>query len=301
MATVIDTATVFVESGLRLSTPLMIAALAGLVSERSGLANIALEAKMLVTAFFAAAVTTVFLSPALGVLAGVLSGAVFGGLFGLVCIWGRADHIVVGTAMNLLAVGLTPTLCRFFFDSTGNTPPLDRGLRIELDWIFLALAVALAFLLQERLAQSRWGLRLKACGDQPEALRVQGIDPKWIRFKAAMISGAICGLGGVVLSLVQGSGFIRDMSSGRGFIALAALIFGRWKPLPTLFAALVFGFADAGQMLLQGQTWGRVSIPNSLVQIVPFVFTLALLVGRGLKSNANRIDSGLPRAINTPL
>lgn len=284
----------FVESTLRVSVPLLFAAYGGLISERAGLANVALEGLLLMSAFTGAATVAVTQNPWIGLVAGVTAGAVGGLVFGVSAIKSRADHIVIGIAFNMLVAGLIPTICRAWFGVTGGTPQLAREVRLTSDASFFVVAVLVGAILVWALRATRWGLRLKAAGDEPKALTVQGVSAGWVRIQAAVLCGAVVGLGGVDLSLCQGSGYIRDMAGGRGFIALAALIFGGWRPVQTGFACLLFAAADAAQMLLQGKSIFDYSIPNSIVQIVPYVATLLLLALRKSAMNA-------PRAINQPL
>ncbi len=290
----------FLESTIRLSVPLLFAALGGLIAERSGLANVALEGKLLISAFVAAALASITGNPWLGLAAGLVSGAMSGFVFGALAVSTRADHIVVGIAFNMLAAGLIPTICRSSFGVTGGTPQLPLESRmpslIAGDFTFFGIAVLLCGLLHWALKESQWGLRLKAAGDQPIALLVQGVSPNRIRIIASTVAGACVGFGGVDLSMVQGSGYIRDMAGGRGFIALAALILGGWRPIPTMLACLVFAAADATQMMLQGQKIFGYSVPNSFVQIVPYLVTIVVLAmrfgGKGMLA---------PKAINQPI
>lgn len=278
-------------STLRLSVPLIFAALGGMMSERSGVANIALEAYLLVSAFAGAAVTALTGQLWLGVAAGLMASTCTALLFGATCIWGRGDQIVVGTGFNLLAVGLIPVINKSIFDITGSTPSLPTELRFHTPWIFFVLAVLGVSCLFYLFRSTRHGLRIIAAGENPAALVTQGVSYRRVRLRAVVEGGCIAGLGGVYLSLCQGSGYIREMSAGRGFIALAALIFGAWKPLPTLVACLFFAFTDAVQIQLQGQKIGDITVPNQFVQILPYVATLIVLV-----FYARRISA--PAAIN---
>lgn len=265
---------------IRLSIPLLFAAYGGMLCERSGVANIALEGLLLFSAFAAAAATHLAGSTEFGILAGLLTAGSVGCLFGVACIYGRADQIVVGTAFNLLAMGLIPVLCRALFNVTGSTPALAFDLRLTDPLYFAALAVALAAAYLFLFSRTRHGLRLIAAGENPFALSTQGVSFKSVRLRAVIEGSIICGIGGVYMSLCQGSGYIRNMSAGRGYIALAALIFGAWRPIPTMAACLFFGFTDFIQMHLQGSGLG---LPNQFVQITPYVMTLltlALMSGR---------------------
>lgn len=283
-------------STLRLAVPILFAAYGGMLSERAGIANIALEANLLFSAFCAATVAALTGSLLLAVLAGLLSSAVLAGLFAGVCIWGRGDQIVIGTAFNLLALGLIPVLNKALFNVTGSTPALARELTFHQSWIFFALAVGVAGGLQFLFTSTRHGLRILAAGENPAALSTQGVNFKWLRWRAVVEGGVITGLGGVYLSLCQGSGYVREMSAGRGFIALAALIFGAWKPIPTFIACVFFAFTDAIQIQLQGKQWAGIAVPNQFVQILPYVVTLLVLAFYARRMSApgaiNR-DSGL--------
>jgi general nucleoside transport system permease protein len=284
----------FLGSALRVSVPLLFAAYGGLISERAGLANVALEGLLLMSAFAAAATVSATQNPWLGLAAGVAAGAIGGLIFGVAAIKSRADHIVIGIAFNMLVAGLIPTICRAWFGVTGGTPQLDRSARLTSDTSFFVAALFVGAFLWWAIRATRWGLRLKAAGDEPDALLVQGVSASFVRIQASVLCGAVVGLGGVDLSLCQGSGYIRDMAGGRGFIALAALIFGGWRPVQAGLACLLFASADSIQMLLQGKSVFDIEIPNSIVQVVPYVATLLLLAFRRSSMNA-------PKAINRPI
>jgi general nucleoside transport system permease protein len=265
---------------LRLAIPLIFAAYGGMLCERSGVANIALEGLLLFSAFAAASAAYLAQNTEFGIFIGLFTAGVVGWLFAVACIYGRADQIVMGTAFNLLAMGLIPVLCRALFQVTGSTPALAIELRLTEPLVFAALALALMLLYIFIFRKTRHGLRLIAAGESPIALETQGVSYKSVRLRAVVEGSIVCGMGGVYMSLCQGSGYIRNMSAGRGFIALAALIFGGWRPVPTLLACLFFGFTDYIQMHLQGSGLG---LPNQFVQITPYVITLltlALLSGR---------------------
>jgi ABC-type uncharacterized transport system permease subunit len=206
-------------------------------------------------------------------------------------IWGRGDQIVVGTAFNLLAAGLIPVITKAAFDNTGSTPALPAELTFHNIWGFFILGILLLGIYEFLFRSTRHGLRITAAGENPMALETQGVNFKLVRLRAVVEGSLIAGIGGVYLSLCQGSGYVRDMSAGRGFIALAALIFGGWKPLPTLLACLFFAFTDAVQIQLQGRAWNGFVIPNQFVQVTPYVVTLLVLVIYARKIRA-------PKAIN---
>jgi len=265
-------------STLRLALPLLFAAYGGLLSERSGVANIALESYLLFSAFAAASVAFLTQNLWLGVTAGLAASALTGLLFAFVCLWGRGDQIVIGTGFNLLAIGLIPLMSKALFDATGSTPALPLELRFSQSWGFIAIAGVTVIYLVFLFRSTRHGLRITAAGESPMALITQGVSARSVRVRAIVEGSVIAGLGGVYLSLCQGSGYVREMSAGRGFIALAALIFGAWKPVPTLLACLFFGLTDAVQIQLQGQEWGGIKVPTQFVQIMPFAATLIVLM-----------------------
>jgi simple sugar transport system permease protein len=274
-------------STLRLSTPLILAALGGLYSEKSGVINMALEGVMQSGAFTAAAVTVQTGNPWTGLLAGTLAGVAVAALHAFCCITCRADQVVVGTAINILMLGAPPLLSGAMFDSTGSTPALPKeqtlpawtiplgGLgSFEISSITLLAfaAVAVAYYV---LFKTSFGLRLRAVGETPEAADTAGVSVEWTRYTAAFISGALAAVGGAYLSIGQNSLYTRNMTAGRGYIALAALIFGNWLPTRVLVACLLFGFMDAIQIRLQGVT----PIPTQFIQIIPYVFTMIVLAG----------------------
>jgi len=260
-------------SAVRLATPLLLAALGGLVSERSGVVNIALEGLMLAGAFTAATVTHYLGNPWLGLAAAVAAGAAVAGVHALATIRYGADQVVSGTAINVAFLGLPALLCGALFDSTGATPQLARGELLPRAPIVLAFALvpAAAYVLD----RTRFGLRLRAAGESPEAADAAGVSVARLRTLAVVLSGALAAIGGAYLSTGQSSLFSRNMTAGRGYIALAALIFGRWRPVPTMLACLLFGAAEALSIQMQGV----VAIPVQLIQIVPYVLTLVVLAG----------------------
>ena len=282
-------------SGLRLSLPLIFAAYGGMLSERCGVANIALEAYLLASSFAAAATMALSHSFVLGISAGVLASVAVGLVFAFFTLKAKADQIISGTAINLLVMGLIPVLGKALFDVSGQTPTLsldDRFLSSGPFFIFAILVVGfVVFYFQKTVL----GLRALAAGENPNALRSQGVNVDWVRLKSILLGAAIASLGGIYLSMGGGSGYTRNMSAGRGFIALAALIFGRWRPLPTLFGCLLFGLADALQILLQSVPFlpGGEPLPTEFVQALPYVITLFILAGYGGKTRA-------PAAINQP-
>jgi ABC-type uncharacterized transport system permease subunit len=266
------------ESTLRVSTPLLLAALGGFLSERAGVINIALEGLMLVGAFAAAAVADYTHSPWLGALAGMGAGLGFAALYAATVIPLRANQIVAGTAINMLAGGVTPFLCKIFYGSTTATPSLPVEVRFHTAPIFWAFGAVALCALWVRYTPS--GLWVRFAGENPEALDAAGIRVNRVRWCAVLASGVLAGLGGASLSIFLSSSFSRNMTAGRGFMALAALIFGKWRPVPAALACLLFGLADALQIRLQGVTlWGSEPVPVQFIQILPYLLTILVLAG----------------------
>ena len=219
-------------STVRLSTPLILAALGGLFSERSGVINIALEGMMLAGAFTAAAMTYASGSPWMGLVAAIGAGVLIALIHAVACIRYRADQVVVGTAINILMIGLPGFLSGAFFLSSGSTPQLPIEQLVPRAPIVMAFAfVPLTWYV---LYRTPFGLRLRAVGENPGAADAAGLNVAKIRYSGVLLSGALAALGGAYLSIGQSSLFTRNMTSGRGFIALAALIFGKWRPVQTL-------------------------------------------------------------------
>ncbi|MGH9767449.1 MAG: ABC transporter permease [Blastocatellia bacterium] len=281
-----------IASTIRLSTPLILASLGGLYSERAGVINLGLEGMMLAGAFTAAVVTVFTQSPWIGLMAAVVAGLIVAGLHAVATINYRADQVVSGTAINILFLGVPALLSGAFFESTGATPQLPREQTLPDTPIFdpqssPALAsvfnqkplVYFAFILVAvttyALYRTRFGLRLRAVGENPEAADTAGIGVNRMRYAGVLISGALAALGGAYLSIGQNSLFTRNMTAGRGFIALAALIFGKWDPVGALVACLFFGFAEAIAIRMQG----TVNIPNQFIQMIPYVLTMVVLAG----------------------
>ena len=260
-------------STIHLATPLVLAALGGLYSERSGVINIALEGLMLAGAFTAAAVTHYVGNPWVGLLAAIVAGVLLAGIHAVACISFKADQVVTGTAINILMIGVPAVLSGAFFLSSGSTPQIPKENLIP--WTPVILALLLVIVTYYILYYTPFGLRLRAVGENPEAADAAGINVKRIRYTGVLISGALAAIGGAYLSIGQSSLFTRNMTSGRGFIALAALIFGKWRPIQTMLACLLFGFADA----LATQMQGVVDIPVQFIQMIPYVLTMVVLAG----------------------
>ena len=247
-----------ITSTIRLATPLILAALGGMFSERSGVINIALEGKMLAGAFTAAAVTYAAdtklhmgnASPWVGLLAAILAGLFIAAIYAVACIRFKADQVVSGAAINILMLGIPGFLSGAFFLSSGSTPQLPKEHLIPLTPIFIAFAMV--FVSWYVMYRTPFGLRLRAVGEKPEAADAAGVSVNQIRYWGVLLAGALAGIGGAYLSIGQSSLFTRNMTAGRGFIALAALIFGKWRPVQTMLACLLFGFTEAVSIQMQG-------------------------------------------------
>jgi simple sugar transport system permease protein len=282
---------VFLAQVLRISVPYVLAALGGVYSERGGVVALGLEGQLLFGGFAGIVVTHATGSPALGLLGGVAAGVLLAAVLGLVALRLSANHIVAGVAVNLLAVGLTRFLLKLFFDSTSNSPRVDtvvppswaRGtplLELVSNPLFL-LAVGLVIAGHLVLRHTPFGLRLQAVGEHPQAAETLGVRVMPLQWVATLLCGALAGLGGVWLAFEQNQ-FVDQMSGLRGYIALAAVIFGRWQPLGATLACLGFGFAEALQIALQTaqrQGPGGLQLPPQLIQSVPYLLTMVALAG----------------------
>jgi len=266
-------------STIRLSTPLILAALGGLFSERSGVINIALEGMMLAGAFTAAAVTYAAGNPYVGLVAGMMAGMLIAAIHAVACIRYKADQVVTGTAINILMIGMPAFLSGAFFLSSGSTPQIPREHLIP--WIPILIAFALVPLSWYVLYKTPFGLRLRSVGENPEAADAAGVPVARMRYAGVLLSGVLAGMGGAYLSIGQSSLFTRNMTSGRGFIALAALIFGKWRPFQTLLACLLFGFTEAISIQMQGvvKLPSGDDIPVQFIQMVPYILTIVVLAG----------------------
>ena len=290
---------------LRTATPLLLAALGGLFSERSGVVDVGLEGKMLAGAFAAAAIASVTGSVWLGLLAAIAVAGALGLLHGFVCITQRGDQVVAGVAINILISGLTMTLGLAWFAQGGQTPPLPPSARfaeVVLPFsgaigqipglgrfytevlggqnILVYPTFALVPLAWWILGGTRFGLRIRAVGESPAAVDTAGVSVTRLRYAAVLIAGALCGVAGAYISTAQGAGFVRDMTGGRGFLALAALVLGKWRPWTTLAGCVLFAALDAIAIRLQGVVLpGIGTVPVEFVQMVPYVMTIVLLAG----------------------
>jgi simple sugar transport system permease protein len=262
---------------LRLATPLIFASMGGMMSERSGVVNVALESFMLVGAFTGSVVAVYSSSAWFGWGAALIAGLLIGALYALFVIELGADQIVTGMAFNLLVMGVIPFATKILFSSTGSTPPLPAEFRFNYEPLIFAILLVVVLTLW--LKKSRSGLWLLFAGENPEALISAGVSVRKVRWAAVSLSGAFAAWGGASLSLFLASSYSPMMSGGRGFMALAALIFGKWKPLPAFFACLLFAFADAVQIRLQGVQIGSTTIPVQFIQILPYIVTIVALAG----------------------
>lgn len=302
-------------STVRAATPLILAALGGIFSERSGVVNIALEGIMLIGAFFAMLISylgqQLGLPPLVSALAGAVGAMIFGFLISMihavVSIRYRADQVVSGVAINILALGLTGFLLQQIFNTSGNSPsvpslpaapiPFLSSIPVLGPIFFNQPPIVYAAILAVPIAafvlfRTALGLRLRAVGEHPKAADTVGINVFQLRYLGVAVSGVLAGLGGAYLSLGQLNIFTENMTNGRGFIALAAVIFGKWNPWGALGACLLFGFADAVQISLQN---AGVNIPSDFLLMLPYVLTLVALAGFIGRSNPPAA-SGVPYA-----
>lgn len=300
-----DTILQIAGSSLRLATPLLLACLAGLFSERAGIFDIGLEGKMLGSAFTAAATAAVSGSAWIGLLAGVGSALILSLIHGFASITLRGNQLISGVAINFLASGLTVLVGQNWFQLGGQTPQLTGGERfvgIELPFapalgpvpvlgpiyrqlisghnILVYLALAMVPLTWWVLFRTRFGLRLRAVGENPGAVDTAGISVVGQRYAAVMICGLLTGIAGAYLSIAMSAGFVREMTAGKGFIALAALIFAKWRPWPALWACLLFGFLEAIGIRYQGIALPGVgTVPVQFMQALPYILTVVILAG----------------------
>lgn len=287
-------------SAIRLATPLIFAALGGLFSERSGVINIALEGLMLAGAFTAAVATYELHNPYLGALCGMAAGGSLAFVYAIACIKFEADQVVTGMAINFLMIGLPALISGSIYDSAGSTPQIDKLWQLPNYFNNISLASIVALVLVPIcwyvLYKTPFGLRLRATGENPEAADAAGVGVLRIRYIAVTISGILAGAGGAYLSIGQSSLFTRNMTAGRGFIALAALILAKWRPVPVLLACLFFGLMEALTIQIQGAPWAKINgedIPVQFIQIIPYVLTIVVLAGFIGLSRA-------PKALGTP-
>lgn len=292
------------DSTVRLATPLLLACLAGLFSERAGIFDIGLEGKMLAAAFFSAAVAAVTGSVWLGLLAGIGASLVLSALHGVASITFRGNQLISGVAINFLAAGMTVVVAQDWFKQGGRTPSLMGGGRFEPITLPLAqtlrdipllgplyadlisghtILVYLAFACVPAtwwvLYRTRFGLRLRAVGENPAAVDTAGVSVVRLRFAAVAICGLLCGIAGAYLATALQAGFVKDMTAGRGYIALAALIFAKWRPWHALSATLLFGLLQAIALRYQNIDLGAFVIPVQVMDALPYILTVVILAG----------------------
>jgi simple sugar transport system permease protein len=293
------------DSTVRLATPLLLACLAGLFSERAGIFDIGLEGKMLAAAFFSAAVAALTGSVWLGLLAGITASMALSALHGLASITFRGNQLISGVAINFLAAGMTVLIAQDWFQQGGRTPSLMGGARFEPITLPFAEALAdvpifgpvyaelisghsilvyMAFaavpLTWWILYRTRFGLRLRAVGENPAAVDTAGVSVVGLRYAAVAICGVLCGIAGAYLSTALQAGFVKDMSAGRGFIALAALIFAKWRPWYALWATLLFGLFGALETrpdVIEAAI--GIKVQGQVLGALPYIMTVIILAG----------------------
>ncbi|MDZ4094769.1 MAG: ABC transporter permease [Paracoccaceae bacterium] len=292
------------DSTVRLATPLLLACLAGLFSERAGIFDIGLEGKMLAAAFASAAMAAASGSVWLGLLAGVFASLALAAIHGIAAITFRGNQLISGVAINFLASGLTVLLGQYWFGLGGRTPALSGAARFEpitlpfadalqnvpvigliyhelisghsiLVYVALALVPASWWLLY----RTRFGLRLRAVGENPAAVDTAGVSVIGIRFAAVAICGLLCGFAGSYLATALSAGFGREMTAGKGFIALAALIFAKWRPWYALSACMLFGLLEALAIRYQKIDLWLFVLPVQFMQALPYILTVVILAG----------------------
>lgn len=292
------------DSAVRLATPLLLACLAGLFSERAGILDIGLEGKMLAAAFFSAAIASMTGDVWLGLGAGIVASMALSIVHGLASITFRGNQLISGVAINFLAAGLTVLIAQAWFSQGGRTPSLIGNGRFEsltlpgaemLAGVPLvgpiyselisghSILVYVAFLMVPLtwwlLFRTRFGLRLRAVGEAPEAVDTAGVSVVGVRFVAVGICGILCGLAGAYLATALQAGFVKDMTAGRGFIALAALIFAKWRPWHALYACLLFGLLQAVALRYQNIDLGAFIVPVQFMDALPYILTVVILAG----------------------
>jgi simple sugar transport system permease protein len=294
-----------IASTLRVSVPLILCALAGVLCERSGVIDLGLEGKMLMTAFATAAVGVASGSLALALAAAIAVGVALSMLHGYACVTHRGDQVVLGMAITMTAAGLTVVLGIAWFAQGGQTPPIPETVRLsrwfvgagdvvsQIPLIGPALGLALFghnLMVYGALAlvagvwwllyRTRFGLRLRAAGENPTMVDAAGVSVKLLRYQALALNGVLSALAGAYLVLAQNPSFIPNMTAGRGYMALAALIFGKWHPVGALWACLLFGFLDAVSIRMQGAELPLIgAVPVQFIQALPYILTVVLLAG----------------------
>ncbi len=294
-----------IASTLRVSVPLILCALAGVLCERSGVIDLGLEGKMLMTAFATAAVGVTTGSLPLALAASVAVGVALSMLHGYACVTHRGDQVVLGMAITMTAAGLSVVLGIAWFAQGGQTPPVPEAVRLSRWFVgagegvaqipFVGQTLALAFFGHNvmvygtlvlvaavwwLLYRTRFGLRLRAAGENPTMVDAAGVSVKALRYQALTLNGVLSALAGSYLVVAQNPSFIPNMTAGRGYMALAALIFGKWHPVGALWACLLFGFLDAVSIRMQGAELPFVgAVPVQFIQALPYILTVVLLAG----------------------
>lgn len=296
------------DSTMRLATPLLLACLAGLYSERAGIFDIGLEGKMLAAALLSAAVAFSVGNVWIGMLAGIGASLVLSLIHGVASISFRGNQLISGVAINFLASGLTVLIAQDWFAQGGRTPSLVGAARFEPvtlpgaltsvreisqagpvmqiysellsgHTVIVYLALLLVPLTWWGLFRTRFGLRLRAVGENPAAVDTAGVSVKGMRFAAVMICGVLCGIAGAYLATALQAQFVKEMTAGRGFIALAALIFAKWRPVQALYACLLFGLLQAIAVRFQSFELGGITIPVQFMEALPYILTVVILAG----------------------
>ncbi|MGH1464332.1 MAG: ABC transporter permease [Cognatishimia sp.] len=292
------------DSSVRLAIPLLLACLAGLFSERAGIFDIGLEGKMLAAAFAAAAFAAVSGSVWVGLLAGIGASLILSAIHGVASITFRGNQLISGVAINMLAAGVTVLIAQAWFAQGGRTPSLAGAERlnpVNLPFaemfeniplfgpaykelisghnLLVYVAIVLVPLSWWLLYQTRFGLRLRAVGENPASVDTAGVSVIRLRFAAVAICGILCGVAGAYLATGLQAGFIKDMTAGRGFVALAALIFAKWRPWQSLWACLLFGLLQALSVRFQSIEFGGITIPGQLMEALPYILTVIILAG----------------------
>ena len=274
----------FLVKGLEISSPIAYAALGGVFSERGGVVNIALEGIMTVTSLTLVWGAITFQSIWIGLLVAVISGMLMGAIHAVVTVTFKVDHVVSGVAINVFAIGLSRFLCQSWFgqetQSAINSRLFPNLLGINSVAFWLIPIVALSWF---GLNRTVFGLRLRSVGENPEAADTLGVNVFFMRYAGVIISGALCGLGSATLYADK---WISGMVAGRGFIALAAVIFGRWSPVGAVLASLLFGYADTIRIVFETQ----IPIPVQFIQMFPYILALVVLAGLAGKTRAPSAD-----------
>ncbi|MPQ59570.1 MULTISPECIES: ABC transporter permease [Duganella] len=305
-------------STVRNAPVLIFAGMAGLFAERSGVIDIGLEGKILASAFVSAAVAYITQNPWNGIAAGMLVSILLATLQAYVAITQKGNQLVAGIAINIAMSGLTFVVAQYIFQQGGRTPDIGSARLFDvvlpgtaairdvpfIGWVYahligghsvlVYLAFALVPLVHWLLYHTRFGLRLRACGENPHAADAAGVNVARQRYITMIVAGVLCSFSGAYLSIVQSGFFLRDMSAGAGYLALTAMVFGNWRPLYTFLGCLMFGFFAAVQIQIEGVDLPVVGrLPGSLIQMVPYVVTVIVLAGLMAKSVA-------PKALGTP-